>query len=68
MRIEIELEEKKRLPSDGSRCIHGRVTATLVVIGKIQNAYGSEYPICEDDECLDLAYENENYCLTNKDR
>jgi hypothetical protein len=55
----LELEVKLIEPTAQGECLCGEPAIRTVVIGQIENDYGSDYAICEKSRCLQNAIENE---------
>lgn len=55
----IEVELKKESCLENSRtCLCGRPATRIVLVGEIQNSYGTDYDLCAMEACLNDAMDN----------
>lgn len=57
--IEVELKIERTLAYPGSACICGNPATKTVMVGEIQNSYGTDYDLCPREECLERAMDSE---------
>lgn len=50
--MDIEVKKEKSLPESKYPCRCGQRVTRVVTIGEVQNYFGTEYDICDSDDCL----------------
>lgn len=57
-RFEVELKEEKKIEGTWFCLMCAKPATRTVVIGKVENDYGDDYELCDDEQCLENAMDD----------